>query len=85
MGGKRVKTYRRRLSDAKIMSISNNILAAFVAGVSTKQEDELIMKEFSDNEDFSDLLDVLDDGDAVDGMNELKNEFLKSNDCVLIT
>lgn len=43
------------------------------------------MKEFSDNEDFSDLLDVLDDVDAVDGMNELKNEFLKSNDCVLIT
>ena len=85
MGGKIVKTYRRRLSDAKIMSISNNILAAFVAGVSTKQEDELIMKEFSDNEDFSDLLDVLDDVDAVDGMNELKNEFLKSNDCVLIT
>ena len=85
MGGKKVKTYRRRLSDAKIMSISNNILAAFVAGVSTKQEDELIMKEFSDNEDFSDLLDVLDDVDAVGGMNELKNEFLKSNDCVLIT
>ena len=85
MGGKRAKTYRRRLSDAKIMTISNNILAAFVAGVSTKQEDELIMKEFSDNEDFSDLLDVLDDVDAVVGMNELKNEFLKSNDCVLIT
>ena len=85
MGGKIVKTYRRRLSDAKIMSISNNILAAFVAGVSTKQEDELIMKEFSDNEDFPNLLDVLDDVDAVDGMNELKNEFLKSNDCVLIT
>lgn len=62
------------------MSISNNILAAFVAGVSTKQEDELIMKEFSDNEDFSDLLDVLNDVDAVDGMNELKNEFCETID-----
>ena len=62
------------------MSISNNILAAFVAGVSTKQEDELIMKEFSNNEGFSDLLDVLDDVDAVDGMNELRNEFCESID-----
>lgn len=60
------------------MSISNNILAAFVAGVSTKQEDELVMKESSDNEDFSDLLDVLDDVDAVDGMNELRNEFCET-------
>ena len=50
------------------MSISNNILAAFVAGVSTKQEDELVMKESSDNEDFPYLLDVLDDVDAIDGM-----------------
>lgn len=62
------------------MSISNNILAAFVAGVSTKQEDELVMKEFSNNEGFSDLLDVLDDVDAVDGMNELRNEFCESID-----
>ena len=60
------------------MSISNNILAAFVAGVSTKQEDELVMKESSNNEDFSDLLDVLDD--AIDGMNELRNEFCENID-----
>lgn len=62
------------------MSISNNILAAFMAGVSTKQEDELVMKEFSDNEDFSDLLDVLDDVDAIDGMNDLRNEFCENID-----
>lgn len=62
------------------MSISNNILAAFVAGVSTKQEDELVMKEFSENEEFSELLDVLDDVDAIDGMNELRNEFCENID-----
>ena len=62
------------------MSISNNILAAFVAGVSTKQEDELVMNEYYDNEDFSDLLDVLDDVDAIDGMNELRNEFCENID-----
>ena len=57
------------------MSISNNILAAFVAGVSTKQEDELVMKEFSESEDFSDLLDVIGEIDAIDGIDELRNEF----------
>ena len=62
------------------MSISNNILAAFMAGVSTKQEDELVMKEFSDNEDFSDLLDVIDEIDAIDGIDELRNEFCEYND-----
>ena len=62
------------------MSISNNILAAFVAGVSTKQEDELVMKESSNNEDFSDLLVVLDNVVAFDGMNELRNEFCENID-----
>lgn len=62
------------------MSISNNILAAFMAGVSTKQEDELVMKEFSDKEDFSDLLDVLEDVDAIGGMDELRNEFCEDID-----
>lgn len=62
------------------MNISNNILAAFMAGVSTKHEDELVMKEFSDNEDFSDLLDVLGDVDAIDGMNDLRNEFCENID-----
>ena len=62
------------------MSISDNTLAAFVAGVSTKQEDELVMKEFAENKNFSDLLDVLYDVDAVDGMNELKDEFCEDLD-----
>ncbi len=62
------------------MSISNNILAAFMAGVSTKQEDELVMKEFSESEDFSDLLDVIGEIDAIDGIDELRNEFCEYND-----
>lgn len=62
------------------MSISNNILAAFVAGVSTKQEDELVMKEIPNNDNFSDLLDVLDDVDAIDGMDELRSEFNENID-----
>ena len=43
------------------MSITDNILAAYRAGVSTKEEDKLVLKEMSENNNFSDMLDVLDD------------------------
>lgn len=62
------------------MNISNNILAAYMAGVSTVQEDKLILNEMSNNKSFSELLDVLDDIDAIDGMDELRNEFNESID-----
>ena len=62
------------------MSISDNILAAFVSGVSTKQEDKLVLNEISENEEFSDLLDVIDEIDAIDGIDELRNEFCEYND-----
>ena len=62
------------------MSISDNILAAFVSGVSTKQEDKLVLNEISENEEFSDLLDGIDEIDASDGIDELRNEFCEYND-----
>ena len=62
------------------MSISDNILAAFVSGESTKQEDKLVLNEISENEAFSDLLDVIDEIDAIDGIDELRNEFCEYND-----
>ena len=62
------------------MRISDNILAAFVSGVSTKQEDKLVLNEISENEEFSDLLDVIDEIDAIDGIDELRNEFCEYND-----
>lgn len=57
------------------MSISNNILAAFNAGVSTKQEDKLVLNELSDNDNFSELLDIFDEVDSIDGFDDLRNEF----------
>ncbi|MCM1219963.1 MAG: hypothetical protein NC548_36285 [Lachnospiraceae bacterium] len=62
------------------MSITDNILAAYRAGVSTKKEDKLILKEISENDSFSDMLDVFDEVDAIDGMDELRNEFNESID-----
>ena len=57
------------------MKISDNTLAAFMAGVSTVQEDKNVLNEIANNQYFSDLLDVREDIDAIDGMDELRNEF----------
>lgn len=62
------------------MKISDNTLAAYMAGVSTVQEDKQVLNEISNNQYFSDLLDVMNDIDAIDGMDELRNEFNESID-----
>lgn len=62
------------------MSISNNILAAFYAGVFTKQEDKLVLNELSDNDNFSELLDIFDEVDSIDGFDNLRNEFNETID-----
>lgn len=62
------------------MSISNNILTAFNAGVSTKQEDKLVLNELSDNDNFSELLDIFDEVDSIDGFDNLRNEFNETID-----
>lgn len=64
------------------MNLTNNILAAFMAGVSTVQEDKLVMKEMAEDQNFSDLLDVLDDVDAMDAMDEMRKEFNEFDDDV---
>ena len=60
------------------MSITNNILAAYRAGVSTVQEDKQVLDELSHNEIFSDLLEVMDEVDSIDGLDELRDEFNES-------
>ena len=62
------------------MKLSDNTLAAYMAGVSTVQEDKEILDEISNNKYFSDLLDVIEDIDAIDGMDELRSEFEESVD-----
>lgn len=64
------------------MSITNNILAAFRAGVSTIQEDKQILDEVANNDNFSELLDVMDEVDAIDGLDEMRNEFNESFDSI---
>lgn len=62
------------------MKISDNTLAAYMAGVSTVQEDKQVLNEIINNQYFSDLLDVMEDIDAIDGMDELRKEFNESVD-----
>lgn len=62
------------------MKISDNTLAAYMAGVSTVQEDKQVLNEITNNQYFSDLLDVMEDIDAIDGMDELRKEFDESTD-----
>ena len=62
------------------MKISDNTLAAYMAGVSTILEDKQVLNEITNNQYFSDLLDVMEDIDAIDGMDELRKEFNESAD-----
>lgn len=55
--------------------IDDNILTVFISGVSTPQEDRIVMNEIVNNEEFSGLLSVIDEVDSMDCINELRNEF----------
>ena len=55
--------------------ITDNILAAFMSGASAPQEDKLVMNELINNEEFLDLLNVIDKVDSMDCINELRDEF----------
>ena len=60
--------------------ITDNILAAFISGTSTLQEEKLVMNELVENEEFSDLLNVIDEVNSMDCINELRNEFNEISD-----
>lgn len=62
------------------MKISDNTLTAYMAGVSTVQEDKLVLNEIVSNANFTDLLDIMDEVDSMDCINELRNEFNEISD-----
>lgn len=64
------------------MNITDNILAAYRAGVSTVQEDKQVLDEIANNNRFSDLFEVLDEIDSIDVLDELRKEFNESADDV---
>lgn len=62
------------------MSITNNLLAAFIQGVSSADEDRQVINEFAENDIFQDLLDIIDDIDSSDKIDALRNEFNENTD-----
>lgn len=62
------------------MDISNNSLCAFMANKSSLKEDRDIFHEMENNELFSDLVDLIHEFDAIEELNELRNEFNESID-----
>lgn len=62
------------------MDINDNILSAFFAGNSTIDEDKLVLQEFSNNECFQDMFDIINEIDAMDNMDELRKEFNENSD-----
>ncbi len=65
-----------------MMDISDNMLSAFMCGVSTPDEDLLILNEMMSNEEFSDMMDVFHEVNDIDNLEEMKTEFNEDVDCM---
>ena len=67
------------------MSISDNMLSAFMCGVSTPDENLQILNEMISNEEFADMMDVFNEVNSLDDIDSLKFEFDDKVDSVDIT
>ena len=63
------------------MGLLYNMLSAFQCGLTTPEEDSIILKEIEDNAEFSEMMDILDEINSMDELTELKNEFNEQTDC----
>ncbi len=57
------------------MEISDNALAAFYAGKSTKEEGHLILDKMAADENFSEMMDLMSDIDSLDEIEDIRREF----------
>lgn len=57
------------------MGLLYNMLSAFQCGLTTPEEDSIILKEIEDNAEFSEMMDILDEINSMDDIDELKSEF----------
>lgn len=67
------------------MSISDNMLSAFMCGVSTPDENLQILNEMMSNEEFADMMDVFHEVNSLDDIDSIKFEFNDKVDSVDIT
>ena len=64
------------------MGLLYNMLSAFQFGLTTPEEDSIILKEIEDNAEFNEMMDILDEINSMDELTELKNEFNEQTDCL---
>lgn len=62
------------------MSISNNLLSAFVRGVATFKEMKDVINSVQTDDGLLDVLDIIEDIDQSDDIDELRNEFNEPTD-----
>lgn len=67
------------------MDISDNMLSAFMCGVSTPDEDLRILNEMICNEEFSDMMDVLNEVNSLDDIDSFNFEFSDNIDSIDVT
>lgn len=60
--------------------INDNMLAAFSAGVSNPYENQLVMNELVCDEEFPDILLIIDEVDSIDSLDELRKDFHEIDD-----
>lgn len=68
-----------------MMDISDNMLSAFMCGVSTPDEDLRIFNEMMCNEEFSDMMDVLNEVNSLDDIDSFNFEFSDNIDFIDVT
>lgn len=57
------------------MSISNNLLSAFIHGVATYKEMKEVIDAAIADDDLLEVMDIIDDIDSSGDIDDLKNEF----------
>ena len=65
-----------------MMNISDNMLSAFMCGVSTPDEDLQILNEMMSNEEFSDIMDIFHEVNETDNLEEMRTEFNEDVDYI---
>lgn len=64
------------------MSISNNLLSAFVRGVATFKEMKDVIDAVQTDDGLLDVLDIIEDIDQSDDIDELRDEFNEPTDAL---
>ncbi len=64
------------------MNIPDNVLAAFQIGVTSQEEDLMVLNEMAQNAEFDEMMGLLEEINSIDDIDNLKFEFTDKSDIV---